>query len=429
MKPQKISGSGKKNISEVFSRIIYLAVGVLLAFIVMQTTFRSITYETAYLVPGIILFLAALCAAYALLTKYERTVEKYFKYIIVGFALVMLISNITLGIMLRFSPEYDFASVFKGAVQWHTTGSFTDYYDYYLYMTNNLGEMSILKIWFDFLGFFGGEDLFAEAVVLTALLLTAAMSLTAAAAKMQYGTRFGGLVIFMWLLTPPAYFAAAFFYTKTISLPFVIFGYFFFLMAGRAESKKSKLIYYLAMGLSFGIGGIIKVTALIPLVAIVMASLIAKKPKRGAVCAVSAGAFFMAITLLMNGMIYAYHLDKEVAKNQNMPLTHWIMMGLKGYGGYNPADFTFTRSFDTHEEATEAVRKEIRSRIDSLGFKGITELIANKTRLDYGEGGHDLTGFSANGPYGHPTLYKWLNAKGELHMKYRYCATDMMLAA
>lgn len=421
--------SKSTDISNTLSRIIYLIVGVLLAFIVMNAVFKSVSAEAAYLVPGILIFLAVLCAAYVLLSKFENVIEKYFKYIIIGFAAVMLISNITLGIMQRFSPTWDFAAVYHSAVQWHNTGTFTDWYDYHMYITNNIGEMAVLKVLFDVVGFFGVDDCFAAAVVFCAVLLTAAMSLTAIVAKMQYGARFGGFAIVMWLLTPTMYFAAAFFYTETMSLPFIIFGYFFFLTAGKADTKRSKLIYYLLMGFSFGLGGVIKMTALIPLIAIIIALLIGKNPKRAAVCAASAGAFFMAITLLINGVIYTYHLDKEVAKEQNMPLTHWVMMGLKGFGGYDPDDFTFTRSFDTHEEAAEAVKKEIYARLDKLGYKGVAELITNKTRLDYSDGGHDLTGYSVDGPFNHPVLYKWLNPKGELHSKYEYCANDIMLAA
>lgn len=73
-------------------------------------------------------------------------------------------------------------------------------------------------------------------------------------------------------------------------------------------------------------------------------------------------------------------------------------MGLKGSGGYNSADYEFTRSFDDPEERNEAINAEIGRRISELGPFGIISLAGIKGSISMGNGTYALSDFLDDSP-------------------------------
>ena len=69
-----------------------------------------------------------------------------------------------------------------------------------------------------------------------------------------------------------------------------------------------------------------------------------------------------------------------------LPMTHWIMMGLKGDGGYNKEDVDFTSSFKDKEKAKKANIEEIENRLRDYGFKGYLEFLDKKIKFTWNDG-------------------------------------------
>ncbi|MEG1446807.1 MAG: hypothetical protein RSC58_06025 [Ruthenibacterium sp.] len=73
-------------------------------------------------------------------------------------------------------------------------------------------------------------------------------------------------------------------------------------------------------------------------------------------------------------------------KNDAIPYTHWVMMGLSGVGGYNNDDYDLTLRGKTYAERQSITTQEIVSRVKALGVRGLAHHSANKLSYIYGDG-------------------------------------------
>ena len=75
-------------------------------------------------------------------------------------------------------------------------------------------------------------------------------------------------------------------------------------------------------------------------------------------------------------------------KNLEMPLTHFMMMGLnpKSKGVYSRDDYNYSMSFLTKEERTEGNIKMIKERLSDYGVSGYMKLLICKNMSNYNDG-------------------------------------------
>ena len=57
--------------------------------------------------------------------------------------------------------------------------------------------------------------------------------------------------------------------------------------------------------------------------------------------------------------------------SKNLPVTHFIMMGLHENGEWNQKDIAYTMSYDTKREKIEANVNEIKRTLKEYGISGI----------------------------------------------------------
>ncbi|MCD8014784.1 MAG: glycosyltransferase family 39 protein [Lachnospiraceae bacterium] len=92
-----------------------------------------------------------------------------------------------------------------------------------------------------------------------------------------------------------------------------------------------------------------------------------------AVCAF--GIIFGVSNLLISR---ALAISDEIVEEYEIPLTHWIMMGLDGNGGYSGDDYAFTTSISGYQAKVNATVSEIKERLDNLGVQGLLKHIFYK---------------------------------------------------
>ena len=93
-------------------------------------------------------------------------------------------------------------------------------------------------------------------------------------------------------------------------------------------------------------------------------------------CAFCAFAFFVTNLCLDNYYIsiFSNSLDKDSA----MPPTHFMMMGLKGYGGWNAEDYQYTLSINGYSEKIQANLNVIVERLKNYGIYGYIKFLIKK---------------------------------------------------
>jgi len=395
-----------EKITRALRVVFYSAFVLIIGCIFMSSIINDFSLLTLII---LILFIPGIYFIRRLIIKYEVFFEKHYKIILIAFAAFMLALQLIFGYLLRFTPAFDMDAIYGGAVEWVNTGTFSSYYDYYYFFPNNLGGMSLLYVFFKLASYIGITDYFAVGMIMNSVLSISAMLICFLTAKKLSGIKEGFLVLIFFLISLPFYFIAPAFYTDSLSLLFPILTILLALKAGEADKTWKSAVWFILMGLSSAAGMLIKSTAIIACIAVLIGLIMNKKLVKALICGLCSAGVVAVSLFCFNSYFSANHLtDAERAHVQNTPYTHWIMMGLKGSGGYNAADYEFTRSFDDPEERNRAINAEIGSRVSELGFTGVFKLACVKGGISMGNGTYALSDFLDDSPVRESFLHSFL---------------------
>ncbi len=420
---------------KILSWSMYALCALIFSFVMITVIFANGEYDypTVALIPLTAAIIWALIRANRAFDKRGEFFQRNYFKIMGIFAAVMLILQIIFGAVLEFKPAFDMSAIYDGAIEWVETGTFSSQYDYMYYFPNNLGALAFLKICFSFVSLFGIENYFMTGVVVNSVMSVAMMCVVSLIVKHLAGYSKACYALLLFAVSLPFYFIGAVFYTDALSMLFPVLTYYLYILSRESATTKKRIIYLALAGLSAAIGMLIKFTVLIMVIATVIEILMHVKYdkaslKKLAAPLAAAVAVMIAVPLIFNAVIYGSHLDKEQAEKQNTPYTHWIMMGLKGSGRYNPDDYTFTRGFDDVSERNKEIRAEIASRISERGASGMYELYSEKTAVCFGDGTYGLSDFLDDTPKNDTSLHEYVLYDGEHYSGYRLLCTSILFA-
>lgn len=405
--------------------ILYVVIGFVFNFLFisickMKYNFIEMVFRT---------FLAILlsCMVYWILGKANNFLEKYYVKILIAFLMIMFSIQVVCGYFLEITPKWDFYNVYQGAVDWAETGSFSDFNRYYYMYPNNLGSMALFTLLFKLVGLFGIDDYYMVATTFNAMLNILMMLVVFLICKKLLSVKSGIFSLYIFAVSLPSYFGASVFYTDVLTMLFPVLFYFLYLKFREEADVKKQIFWAVLMGLDAFIGMKLKLTVLIVVIAVCIELIINFNIKRTciAVCVVSIVVF--AGNTCFNEVIYNGHLDKEIAEEKNFPVTHWIMMGLQGDGGFDQNDENFSNSFTKAKDRNKAIRQRIKIRMNNLGSKGLFNLAVKKAVKCFGVGTYELSAFFYHGMVRNTILNQYVVANGKYYGKYRLFCTGIYL--
>ena len=347
----------------------------------------------------------------------EEFFDHIYNYCLIAFLIVVGFFQITKINELRFTPSFDLDAIYGGAIQWVETGNFSDYYDYFDWFPNNLGGLCLFYLIFK-IGSFFGTDYFVMAAGINEIILLSTFALISLTAKKMWGSKSGILALLLLGCMMPLLFMTDAFYTDSLSIVFPI-GLFYLALKIEECDRQHLIKLCIFSGIAAAIGGLIKPTVLIMAVAVSLSFLLKRKWKKAGLYAVSVGVLYLIFTMVFQGCLYKNYLDPELARVKNTPSYHWVMMGLKGDGGYNPEDYDFTRSFTDPEVRDEALKNEIINRVSQKGVPGMIALYTTKLFRCFGDGTLGVSDFLDDNPHNDSLLHKYLLYGGQKYAVYQ----------
>ncbi|MBP3656008.1 MAG: hypothetical protein J6K32_04845 [Clostridia bacterium] len=283
--------------------------------------------------------------------------------------LLVLIVQLILGHMMAYEPAGDNASMIRAATMLATDGDFRQYPDYELYFaryTNQWGFLLVLTALFRVFSLLGMSSFLAPLSVLQALLYTAGVSSCLHIARRLRGVRGEIMTAAMLALFLPLYLAAAVLYTDTFSLPFLMITLRLALKVMDAKTLRRQLIPALGCALCAFLGGQIKMTVYIALIAAAIVWALTLRPVRAAACVLLCAAVTAIGTAGVHGVILSNIVSPEMYAQHNTPFIHWVMMSIptadNPYGGYT-GDYGITWGMMEEGAPREAVMDSIYSRM------------------------------------------------------------------
>ncbi|MDL2234884.1 glycosyltransferase family 39 protein [Christensenellaceae bacterium OttesenSCG-928-L17] len=426
-KPQRI-------VTRVFLALYALVFSVLLFGLLKDTSVYQLRWYA--LLPLLLAFLAAVYAFSYFLNGYLQKISRIARFVSLGVCVFLFTCNVITGFSLRFEPLYDLEAIYQGAIAWVETGSFTNAVfpsadpNYFYMFPNNLGGLTLLAGFFKAASLFGVHDYFAVALLCNSALIALTVYVSATVARMLYGAAAELTVLLFFLLCPPFYFMGAVFYTDSLSMLFPVLAFFLYLHALRAETPARKALFGALCGLALAIGMFIKFSVVIAGIAMVvhfLSTVNMRKWLRNILVFCCMAGVIAGCFLLRSAYFYPRHLRREKADEIQIPYSHWVMMGLKGNGGYNPEDYEYTRSFPTLTERDAAARSEIARRVSAYGFSGLVSHCYTKGLVVYGDATCSLSEYLDDNPVNLSALHVFLLGDGLKHSAYRRLCTVFRL--
>lgn len=180
-------------------------------------------------------------------------------------------------------------------------------------------------------------------------------------------------------------------YSDTFVMPFTTLAYLLWL--GR-KGNRSDLVRWFFIGLLITVGALIKMTAYIVLIAMVIFSAVrffANANKKKALPRMGAAVLAVVLAFGLSQGVCRWALDANgfwLDEEQAMGATHFLMMGMNPYtdGSYSSDDVQFSQSFFFAEERTQANLEVIKQRIRERDASDWLDFYVRKTLMTYNDG-------------------------------------------
>ena len=427
----------------IFVRLLYL----ILAIGYQNNTERN-TYDCSFddyikiIITGIVLTFIFSAVYYALHTcqmhKIRRKItdsKKQTRIIIFAGVGVMLVIQLAAAYFLATEPVTDLQVINRYAISFAHTGNFDliqkDAQRNFIYMIrypNNLALMFILSFLYriDFL--ITGYVSNYIAVILNTLCINASVLMTALLAQKLFGNRKALMTLLLCMLFLPYYTYTPYYYTDSISMPFFVGGMYLLFSAIKSDTKYKKYVMMLICGVVLMLGFKVKGSVVILLAVAVVYMLLKLKIKRAACLSLALllgfGSAYAAYTA-------AYRASNIITPEQEykyeFPPSHWIMMGLKGYGCYTIVDAEYTGRRDGKDAKIEATNEIINSRIEQRNNRtnGVDDMLTHLDRKSvwtWEDGSYFISHHIDQPRNGRNVLHSFVLNDGENHIiYYAYC--------
>lgn len=398
-------------------------------------------YNRNRLVLGI---LTALCTAGLLFAlraadKHEAFCIRHEKNMLAAAALFYFAVQMIMGALLRYEPNTDAEQCFTAAKLIVDTGTFGNVERPWVYFTRypfNLGYVYLLAGIFRFFGMLGWADRYMQALLVNSLLFTAGLLCAARAARRMGGAKAQAKLLLLFASCLPFLYCTSELYTDSFSLAFPLMALYLFCRLTEAQTAKARAGFAVLFALCAFLGAQVRFTAVVAVIACVIALVFEKKLRAAALAGVLSVAVMAAGGAMVDRYTYANHLSEEDVVKNELPRLHHIAMGLpvqsdEGYGQYGEGGWLiFSTSFEDPQERREALMREVIDRVYYLRVPSrLIHMMSRKLLSTFGNGTFVLNEIiQADAPQPDNAVKQVIFASGALYPAYYHLCTAMFVS-
>lgn len=418
-------------LNRIFHIIFLLAFG----WIVLNIFLNFGDQNIFYIVAGFI-FLAGFVIFYQLLNRHmlKKNTCDFDKIFGIMF-IIMLLLQLLFGYMLTYEPVTDLGNVHAFAKSVAQTGSFSHIYDllpsaqgYMARYPNNNGIFLLLTGYYRIIYLAFGRITLFDAVILNVTALSTSVFFTYRTAKKIFSPAGALLTFLLCFFFLPYYTYTPFFYTDTLSMPFVVIPLYLYICALETTSVKRRYFYLVLFSVLVFLGYSLKGSVCILLACAVVFFFLKAPFQQALASTVTVVSAFLICLLSFQAFVSSLNFTTPEELNERQyPLTHWVMMGLKGNGGYNPEDSNYTDHSGTYEEKKAANIKEIKRRLEEYGPDGLFKHLTKKAEWTWSDGTFFIDRHIANKPIRPNILHQFILKDGAYHSFFVFISNAYLL--
>ncbi len=337
---------------------------------------RSYNYlNPVILISGTILYLFTLKKVYKIIK--ERLINK--KRIII--LVLLIIQFILLFISTRLIhsiPKVDLLHILTGINSLHNTGSLINI-EYFSVYPNNRFILLVLN----FISMGTNNEIIYS--LFSSLCITI-MSLFVYLSVKEISNENKGLLSLIICVTSPIFYLyVSYYYTDILMLPLSTILFYLIIKNEKTTNKKLNILYLLLIGVVSVIAYKIRAVSIFVLIAYFVYIILTKNIKKLKYFIPIILTMFLTLTLITK---VENQVFKDAIEEKEMPLTHWIMMGVNSEknGYYDQNDYNLSQSVDTKKERVNLNLSMIGKRIVNNGLFGNIKLILTKIVSVWGKG-------------------------------------------
>lgn len=345
-------------------------------------------YEEISIGGTLIAFIATIIYAACLFRASQTVSVKVLKRIIAGLVFLVSICQVLVVFNMQLIPNVDLSHVYDQVMVMLENNSIVLTDQQYFGMYPNNIPLAILIYWLFRLGrnigftnyrIFGG--IFNLFCIWTCWLFLYLI------AKEKFGRERALFFIGIVAVNPLFVAYASYYYTDTISLPFLTSAAFFLLTEPKDKALViKKILKYVLGGFLLAVAVKLRVTSIFLGFAILTYLIIKRQLLKKKTCLAAAIVGFLLFQLIYS-FIYQIHVPFDTHETA-MPATHFLMMASRGDGTFDAEDVEFTLSFPTHDEKVENNLRVYKERIKENGVLGNIKLAILKEAEVWGIGPH-----------------------------------------
>lgn len=276
------------------------------------------------------------------------------------------------------SLSWDWGKVIRSASERVLTGSLADE-AYFARYPNNQIWYCVLVVFFSMIKRMmpaaGLSEFYLFTIALGCLMVCLTILLFHHVAMLLWGEKkafFAGALL--WLCFP-LFMWAPYAYTDTSGMLVLMLLLYIAVKEKKEENAPKKIVYGICFGVVAAFAYLLKVTVFIFAIAVMITFFLQNRDWRrvGIGFLIAAISFGGSTIVWQAGMHQILNLEEQQYDQNELPLTHWVMMSMR-YGGYVQEDVDYTMSFPSYQEKKEANIKEIRKRLQEKGPVGCMKL-------------------------------------------------------
>ena len=373
------------NVLEKLCAVILFLFGLYIAVFSFTGQGWSDTVSAAFIAAGAAICLALLALWAAVCRRWD---ERFLFRLLLVLWFLCVEAQVLIALKMQVDPDVDLVHIYKQVVSMvkHHTDVFGDT-GYFQFYTNNIPVGMLL-----YRVFLAASKLMGHPVpyrlvggLFNVAMIWLAFFFIYQILRLMCPVRTRIFTMGVLLLNPVFYAYASYYYTDTMSLPFLAGGAFFLLRAWKSRREPAAWLLAFAGGVLIFSGFRIRITCLFILLAFLPAAWSdAYKTRRLAVTAAGAAAAFVVVWALYTPL-YHHQFPYDTTDTQ-VPFTHFLMMGSHGRGIYDSNDVKFTLSLPTKKEKTEKTVQKWIENLKANRLAGNLQLLRTKEEIVWGVG-------------------------------------------
>lgn len=418
----------------------FAAAATLINVLVLPFAREYYGYRAGVMLPAFALAaLAYVFAAYRMAKANTECLERMRRIAVPAYLIVLFAVQVVLGYMMEYVPAGDNFMIYNGSELLASDGCFDRYPDFELYLarfSNQWGFLLLFTAMWKLFGLLGFGSIFMPMVIVQAALYIPGVLCALSIARRTRGVRAELLLLMMLATCLPMFLAAGVLYTDTFSLPFVMITLYFALRVLEEKDAKRRLLFAAACGLAAALGGMIKMTVAIVLIAAVICWLLSLRPAHAAACAAVCAVILFAGNSAVEHALLSGPIDPQMYAQHNTPKIHWVMMSIPSsdnpYGGYyNDYKLTWEMMEDgaSREEIMDSIYSRMKDKIYTLRYPNRLAMAAlRKNAAAFGEGTFGMTEMLDDNPVRPNAVSQIVLGEGRHYALYQGIASGVFFA-